>query len=80
MEADTSFKLAVYFHDKGKNEQAASIGSASSSSIRMTAITIARNGDSLQRRPARSGSIKKLEQPYYPKLYIKPDPAKTGKD
>jgi tetratricopeptide (TPR) repeat protein len=81
MEADASFKLAVFFHEKGKNELAAKYWERAQ---RLNPDDWNYHRQEWSFTPAEAGKkwmdkFQKLEQPYYPKLDIKPDTAKTGK-
>jgi hypothetical protein len=81
MEADASFKLAVYFHEKGRNELAAKYWERAQ---RLNPDDWNYHRQEWSFTPAEAGKkwmdkFQKLDQPYYPKLDIKPDPAKTGK-
>lgn len=81
MEADASFKLAVYFHDTGKNELAAKYWERAQ---QLNPDDWNYHRQEWSFTPAEAGKkwmdkFQKLDQPYYPKLDIKADPAKTGK-
>jgi hypothetical protein len=74
MEADASFKLAVWFHDNGNNELASKYWHRAQQ-LNPNDWNYARQEWSFT--PAEAGKnwlekFQKLEQPYYPKLDMKP--------
>ena len=76
MEADASFKLAVYFHDKGNNELAAKYWQKAQA-LNPDDWNYHRQDWSFS--PDQAGKkwldkFQKLDAPYYPKLDIKPQP------
>lgn len=78
MEADASFKLAVYFHENGNNELAEKYF-AKAQQLNPDDWNYHRQDWSFT--PAEAGKkwlekFNKLDQPYYPKLEISPEPKK----
>ena len=79
MEADASFKLAVYFHEKGEPAARREIFRAARSSSTPDDWNYHRQDWSFT--PQEAGKkwldkFNKLDQPYYPKLEIQPPPKK----
>jgi len=80
MEADASFKLAVWFHDNGNQELAAKYWHHAQE-LNPDDWNYHRQEWSFT--PQEAGKkwmdkFQKLNQPYYPKLDIQPDASKTG--
>jgi hypothetical protein len=75
MEADASFKLAVYFHDSGNNEMASKYW-ARAQQLNPDDWNYHRQEWSFTPQDAGKkwlDKFQKLDQPYYPKLEIKPE-------
>jgi hypothetical protein len=78
MEADASFKLGVYFHEKGDQERAEKYF-AQAQQLNPDDWNYHRQDWSFTPKEAGAkwlDKFNKLDQPYYPKLEIKPDPKK----